>query len=192
MLLSLRVATATKFTTVTVTMVLPGDCGTASALAAAMDILMPEARRQVPSPAVTSATRRAVVTNDSSGSYGRNSLSGIGCCTSSYVFAKVARQLILSSVEELAGAASLCRTPAVSLAVHSGLLCPRATQVSPAMSSAPPKMAGGCGRTRRSGPSSLFSSPALMRRRTVGPNPSMNAANGVATSRRHHPVDGRL
>jgi hypothetical protein len=37
MLLSLRVATATKFTTVTVMMVLPGDCGTASALAAALD-----------------------------------------------------------------------------------------------------------------------------------------------------------
>jgi hypothetical protein len=59
-------------------MVLPGDCGTASALAAAMDVLMPEARRQVPSPAVTPVTRRAVVTNDSSGSYGKNSLSGIG------------------------------------------------------------------------------------------------------------------
>jgi hypothetical protein len=78
MLLSLRVTTATKFTTVTVMTVLPGDCGTASALAAAMDVFMPEARRQVPSPDVTPVTRRAVVTNDSSGSYGRNSLSGIG------------------------------------------------------------------------------------------------------------------
>lgn len=39
---------------------------------------MPEARRQVPSPAVAPVTRRDVVTNDSSGSYGKNSLSGIG------------------------------------------------------------------------------------------------------------------
>jgi hypothetical protein len=37
MLLSLRVTTATKFTTATVMMVHPGDCGTANALAAAMD-----------------------------------------------------------------------------------------------------------------------------------------------------------
>jgi hypothetical protein len=45
MLLSLRVITDTKLTTVTVMMLLPGDCGTASALAAAMDVLMPEASR---------------------------------------------------------------------------------------------------------------------------------------------------
>jgi hypothetical protein len=39
---------------------------------------MPEAGRQAPPPAATPVTRRAVVTNDSPGSYGKNSLSGIG------------------------------------------------------------------------------------------------------------------
>ena len=76
--LSLCVTKTTEFTTVTVMLMLPGNCGTANALAAAWTVLMPEAGRQIPSLANTPVTGRAVVTGDSSGSYGKNSLSGIG------------------------------------------------------------------------------------------------------------------
>jgi hypothetical protein len=78
MLLSLRVTTATKFTTVPVIIVLPGDCGMASALAAAMDSTHARGRTAGPVASRHARTRRAVVTDDSSGSYGKNSLSGIG------------------------------------------------------------------------------------------------------------------
>jgi hypothetical protein len=78
MLLSLYVTKTTEFTTVTVMLMLPGNHGTANALAAAWTVLMPESGRQMPSPAATPVTGRTIVTGDSSGSYGKDSLSGIG------------------------------------------------------------------------------------------------------------------
>src|ERR1700722_9280761 len=63
MLLSLCVTTATKFTTVTVMLVLPVNCGRSSALAAVMHGTHARGRATVPPPAATPVTRRAVVSN---------------------------------------------------------------------------------------------------------------------------------